>query len=138
MTELSHNGYSAGHPWYYFLGGAVPKLKDIKKAVYASGYEGYLAKDIEAIAGKPEPQRTRAINAMRCKLVADLSRDVSIYRHCVRELRNYRREHPASNDASCAEIHTSMSLKHNHIYNGFANLKTLDSLPEQQLDLFGD
>ncbi|AEI93094.1 hypothetical protein [Roseobacter litoralis] len=137
MTQLSHQRYSAGHPWYYFLGGAVPKLKDIRDSILSDNYEGYLAADIKAIGRRSEPQRTRAIHAMRSKLIADLKRDVSIYRRCVRELRKYRRNHPAPNGACCADIHTSMSLKHNHIYNGFANLKTLDGLPAQQLDLFG-
>jgi len=136
MVELSDQGYSAGHPWYYFLGGAVPKLKDIRASVVADGYEGYLVADIKAIGRKSEPQRTRAINAMRVKLVDDLTRDISVYRRCVRELRRYRFEHPEPNGASCDEIHTSMSLKFNHIYNGFANLKTLEALPEHQLDLF--
>lgn len=30
----------------------------------------------------------------------------------------------------------SMSLKFAHIYNGFAHLNTLDTLPEQQFNLF--
>lgn len=137
MTKLSHKGYSAGHPWYYFLGGAVPKLKDIKEAVYAGGYEGYLADDIKAIAKKPEPQRSRAIREMRQNLIDNLRRDISMYRRCVRKLRQHRATNTKAVEASCAEVHTSMSLKHNHIYNGFANLKTLDVLPEQQLDLFG-
>ena len=34
MKELSHKGYSAGHPWYYFLGGAVPTIKEIKAKSY--------------------------------------------------------------------------------------------------------
>ncbi|GLO68619.1 hypothetical protein MACH17_01360 [Phaeobacter inhibens] len=138
MRELSHHGYSAGHPWYYFLGGAVPKLKEIKDSVYVDNYEGYLATDIKAIAKKPEPQRTRAINDLRRRLFDDLRRDISMYRRCVLELRRYRLQNPEAAGACCAEIHTSMSLKHNHIYNGFANLRTLDALPEQQLDLFGE
>ncbi|WHP69397.1 hypothetical protein [Phaeobacter inhibens] len=136
MKELSHIGYSAGHPWYYFLGGAVPKLKEIKASVYVDGYEGCLADDIKATARKAEPQRTHAINAMRHKLIDDLHRDISIYRRCVRELSRYRLEHSEASGTCCAEIHTSMSLKHNHIYNGFANLKTLEALPAQQMDLF--
>lgn len=136
MTKLSHKGYSAGHPWYYFLGGAALKLKEIKASVDSDGYEGYLAEDIKAIAGKSEPQRTRAIGQMRRKLMDDIQQDILIYRRCVRELRQYRYQNPQAKGGCCAEIHTSMSLKHNHIYNGFANLKTLDALPEQQLDLF--
>lgn len=137
MTKLSHQGYSVGHPWYYFLGGDVPKLKEIKASACASGYEGYLADEIKSLATKAEPQRTRAVKKMREKLIADLHEDISIFRSCVRELRRYREENPEPVSSSSAENHMSMSLKHNHIYNGFANLKTLDALPEQQLELFG-
>jgi hypothetical protein len=37
---------------------------------------------------------------------------------------------------SSADIHMSMSLKHNHIYNQFAHLLTLDELLGRQRDLF--
>lgn len=137
MSELKHKGYNAGHPWYYFLGGAVPTSKEIRADAHASGYKGYLADDIQAIGRKSEPQRTQAINAMRERILDALKRDISVFRRCVRELRQHRRNHPEPDGRACAEIHTSMSLKHSHIYNGFANLKTLDDLPDQQLDLFG-
>ncbi|MEL6170523.1 MAG: hypothetical protein AAFR02_00720 [Pseudomonadota bacterium] len=137
MTKLSNQGYSAGHPWYYFLGGEVLSVKAIKKEAQSDDYGGYLFDRIEAIGRKAEPQRTHSIGEMREKLHADLSRDISIYRRCVCELRQYRKDNPEPLGSCCAEIHTSMSLKHNHIYNGFANLKTLEALPEQQLDLFG-
>lgn len=137
MSELSHKGYSAGHPWYYFLGGAVPTLKEIRADAHANDCKGYLVDDIQAIGLKSEPQRTQAINAMRKKILDALKRDISVFRRCVRELRQYRINHPKPVGRACAEIHTSMSLKNNHIYNGFATLKTLDELPDQQLDLFG-
>jgi len=37
---------------------------------------------------------------------------------------------------ACDDIHVSMSLKHAHIYNGFAHLNTLDNLPNRQCDFF--
>lgn len=115
----------------------MPTLKEIRANAYASDYKGYLADDIQAIGRKSEPQRTQCINALRKKVLDALNRDISVFRRCVRELRQYRRNHPEPVGRACAEIHTSMSLKHSHIYNGFANLKTLDELPDQQVDLFG-
>lgn len=137
MKNLSHHGYSAGHPWYYLLGGTVPTLKEIRDEAIASGYKGYLAADIEAIGRKQEPQRSAAIKAIRQKLEDDLRKDISKYRECARELRTNRESDAGAKQPICSDIHTAISLKRNHIYNGFANLKTLGALPEQQLDLFG-
>jgi len=36
----------------------------------------------------------------------------------------------------CADVHTNLSLKFAHIYNGFTHLNFLDDLPSQQGDLF--
>lgn len=138
MNILTHRGYSAGHPWFYFLGGAVLPFKAIRADVLKSDYGGYLAGDIEIIGRKQEPQRSAAIIAMRQKIEAGLRKDISIYRQCARELSAYRLNGDVGKElAACADIHVSMSLKFSHIYNGFANLKTLEALPEQQLDMFG-
>ncbi|MEO9827647.1 MAG: hypothetical protein ABJF50_24895 [Paracoccaceae bacterium] len=137
MTKLSHHSYGAGHPWYYLLGGTVPTLKEIREEAHASGYKGYLAADIEAIGRKQEPQRSAATKTKRQKLEDELRKDISRYRECARELRTHRVADSDVKQPACSDIHTAISLKHNHIYNGFANLKTLESLPEQQLDLFG-
>lgn len=137
MSILTHCGYSAGHPWFYFLGGAVLPFKAIRADVQKSDYGGYLAGDIETISRKREPQRSTAIKAMRQKIEADLRKDISIYRQCARELSAYRSNGDVGKElAACADIHVSMSLKFNHIYNGFANLMTLEVLPKQQMDLF--
>ena len=37
---------------------------------------------------------------------------------------------------ACNDIHTALSLKHNHLVNNFAHLITLDELLTKQMDLF--
>ncbi|MGH1330676.1 MAG: hypothetical protein ACRBBK_07325 [Paracoccaceae bacterium] len=129
------HGYNAGHPWYYVLGGAVVPVTAIRTEVLRGEYEGYLAGDIHVLRGKPEPQRTQAIDKMRAQIVSDLRNDLSRYRECARELRQYRVSVAKDAQPICDDIHVSLSLKHNHIYNGLANLRTLDALPKQG-DLF--
>lgn len=139
MTQnlTPHCGYHAGHPWYYLLGGTVPTLKQIRVYARASDYRGYLAADIDAAHAREEPKRSAALRKIKEKAVADLCRDITIYRQVVIDLRVWWRFNLMDERPSvCAEVHTSMSLKFAHIYNGFAHLETLDSLP-QQLDLFG-
>ena len=137
MRQLSHHDYHAGHPWYYLLGGAIPSPKDIRAAVQGSDCCGYLAEEIEAIARKPEPQKTQAEAAMRERVLAELRADISRYRECARNLHRHRRIIGITGaKPKCEGVHVAISLKHNHIYNGFAHLKALDVLPKQ-LDLFG-
>lgn len=130
----THSGYHAGHPWYYVLGGAVLSPSTIRNEVESSDYGGYLAHHILELAGKTEPQRSNALNDMRAKIVADLRADLSGYRECVGKLRTFR-THMTESERKCEDVHTAISLKHNHIVNDLANLKTLDGLPTQG-DLF--
>lgn len=139
MTKLlpSHQGYNVGHPWYYFLGGAIPTPKQIRADAEISGYKGYREADIEAAHVKPEPKRSASLRMIREDVKMRLSRDISRYREVVRDLRAYRSGDTDRNHMGCAEVHMSMSLKYAHIYNGFAHLHMLDNLPNQQIDLFG-
>ncbi len=129
--------YEPGHPWYYVLGGKVLKPSQIKQNVIKSGYQGYLKEDIEKAANKVEPQRSIALRRIRESAKNDLFSDLSRYREVVRELSQHR----ASNldkEPQHHDIHTSISLKHNHIYNNLAHLVTIDDLLSEQpeLDLF--
>jgi len=138
--EMEHEceGYSAGHPWYYLRGGRRLSLKEIRESVRARGYRGYLADDIAKADNMCEPQRSEALRAMRAEAVADLKCDVSRYRKLSLDLVRRREAGlDKTHDGCCADIHTSLSLKHNHIYNAFAHLVTLDGLLEKQGDLFG-
>lgn len=140
MTNHSHPnhcGYNAGHPWYYLLGGAVLLPKQIREAVRYSGYQGYLSEEIEAADRKSEPHRSQSLRRLRARAITELKRDISGYRRCALDLNCYREENPmAERPTCCAEIHTSISLKHNHLVNDFAHLITIDTMLSVQSDLF--
>jgi len=138
FKRLTCGGYHTGHPWYYLLGGMVPTLKQIRNEAIGSGYRGYMAEDIDTGANKAEPKRSEALRKIKAKVLDDLRGDISHYRQVTFKLHAHRRISATCEKeiSSCDEIHTSMSLKHAHIYNGFAHLHTLNNLPEQQGDLF--
>lgn len=136
--QTTHCGYGAGHPWYYLLGGAVLSPKQIKEKVRRSGYQGYLGDYITTADRKPEPQRSQALRSLRARAVEKLARDLSGYRCRALELHRYRAANPLSERPTCcADIHTNISLKHNHLVNDFAHLITIDALLGVQRDLFG-
>ena len=70
--------------------------------------------------------------------MSDLKRDVSRYRERAKEL-TARRDAGLDDvlEASCADVHTNISLVHNHIYNQFARLSVIDDYLSEQGDLFG-
>ena len=129
-------GYSIGHPWHYVLGGAIPTPKQIRASAIGRGYLGYMEHDIKKASKRAEPQRSQALRKIRAKVQEDLQRDLSLYRELARELQKFRLANPAlDKNPVCHEVHTNISLKFAHIYNGFAHLDYLDSFPEQP-DLF--
>ncbi len=138
FKRLTCGGYNAGHPWYYLLGGVVPTLKQIRNEAVGSFYRGYMAGDIDAAAKRAEPNRSEVLRKIKAKILDDLHSDISCYRKVAFNLHAHRRiaAKCKSEVISCDDIHTAMSLKNAHIYNGFAHLNTLDNLPEQQGDLF--
>ncbi len=131
MNILTHRGYSAGHPWYYLLGGDIPNIKGIRTCAIAGEYRGCLARLIHEADYKAEPKRTEALKFLRNGILDDLRVDVSRYRECVHELRKWRTKQDATAKPECGSVHTAISLKFNHILNDFANLRTLDGLPKQ-------
>ena len=131
-----HHGYSAGHPWYYVLGGDTPRIKEIRDHVASRSYRGYLAEDIETANKLPEPKRTEALEALRNSANKALQEDISRYRRAAQELRAFRDlDGDKSAEPVCLDVHVALSLKFNHLFNDFAHLHYLDSLPKQ-LDLF--
>jgi hypothetical protein len=137
-SQTTHCGYGAGHPWYYLLGGAVLSPKQIKVKVRQSGYQGYLGGDIAAADRKPEPQRSQALRSLRARAMEELKRDMSGYRRRALGLHRYRALNPLpERPTRCADIHTNISLKHNHLVNDFAHLSTIDAMLSVQTDLFG-
>ena len=131
------NGYGAGHPWYYVLGGPILKPRQIIKRIKENGYQGYMADDIKIADKKPEPQRSEALRAIKGNVIRSYRRDLSCYRKLACELRRYQQEHALAIDSPvCESIHTNISLKHNQLYNDFAHLVLLDELLSHQPDLF--
>lgn len=139
QEQHTHGGYHAGHPWYYLLGGLVLTPKEIRNAACAATYRGYRADDIRKLATLSEPRRRAAIEKVTDEIKSELQADIARYRQCVFELHEYRRTaDPSEEPPICADIHVAISLKHNHIVNGFAHLALIDELPAPaQGDLFG-
>ena len=135
MSILTHQGYSASHPWYYLSGGAIPSIRAIRTCAISRKFAGCSARLIGEADAKAEPKRTEALRYLRNRVLEDLRCDISRYRECVRELRKWREKNGAPDKPECSGVHTAVSLKFNHILNDFANLHRLDSLPMQG-DLF--
>ena len=134
--ELECGGYSAGHPWYYLLGGKRPTMKQIKANAERFEKRGYRAEEIDAAHRLPEPKRTVALSKIRAEIIEGLRRDISGYRRAVRNLSAYRKAHqPEDCPKICDDVHVAMSLKFSHLLNDFIHLQKLDSMPSQ-LDLF--
>jgi hypothetical protein len=131
-------GYGPGHPWYYVLGGRPLTLKQIRESVMAKGYRGYMATNINLIDSKAEPRRSEELRRLRLSFFDNLKHDVSGYRRAARELHRYRENEDREAIPECCDAaHTSVSLKHNHLFNDFAHIILLDELLFRQGDLFG-
>lgn len=129
---LTYNDYNSGHPWYYKLGGAILKPNEILEAVKNRGYQGYMAKDIAKASSKAEPARSKALAEIKKEVLCSLWRDISRYRQLACQLYKERQSSGIDQESrSCNDLHTSMSLKHNHIYNDLAHLHLLDGFLNQ-------
>ena len=127
----SEKTYSTGHPWYYVLGGKILSLKEILKEVNEAPNKGYLETEIDKASGN-----NAKLQELKTKALSRLSDDISRYRQCALELHRYRKTLPENYKPICKEIHTSMGLKRNHIFNEFANLKHIEDLQAHQPTLF--
>lgn len=133
MSTSTFLGYDAGHPWYYVLGGAPLGPKKILHVVRARRYRGYLQQEIALSAARCEPRRSEELRRIRQSVSASLRIDLARYRELVRALRCSRRSGKAP---ACSDLHTAVSLKHNHLFNDLAHLDWIDDLLSVQLDLF--
>ncbi|MEE8058525.1 MAG: hypothetical protein V3T17_11920 [Pseudomonadales bacterium] len=135
----NETGDKAGHPWYYKLGGAVHKPKQILSSVKKSGYQGYKRDDIKQADNKYEPERSVTLSALRKSALKDLRSDLERYRAFACKLRDYRLMGKSGQEVQpiYSDTHVSMSLKYNHLYNDFAHWVLIDDLLSQQADLFG-
>ena len=133
-----HEGYDFTHPWYYYLGGPIPKLQQLRDFAEANLRVQLLEDKIKGINRVSEPNRSQQLQQLILWTGDGLRHDIARYRECVRELRNARRKEIGRTDMtrSCRDIDVSMSLKVSHLCNGFSNLHLLQDVP-QQFDLFG-
>lgn len=136
MKDTKGGEYRPGHPWYYVLGGEVLRPRAILEHVKARGYRGYLSRDIDEADNMREPKRSQRLRAMREAASASLRANISRYREMARELHKERAGTSLSPKPICSELHSSVSLKHNHVFNDFAHLCELDRLISKQGDLF--
>lgn len=133
----SQNGYSSGHPWYYLLGGDILKPRQILKAVIEENYKGYKADKILDADQKEEPIRSEQLRQMKAEILNELWDDISSYRQYAFQLRKLRSQNNAATEQFvCQDIHTNISLKHNHIYNAMAHLHLVNNALNKQKDLF--
>lgn len=138
QNYTTYGAYNFGHPWCYLLGNSVLTPKQIQQSVRSSSYRGYRQDEVLAASNRCEPKRSQLLREIRQQIIDELGKDISRYRKCVFELRRYWEQHGIpENPTCCDDIHVAVSLKHNHIYNGFAHLALRDELPAQQGDLFG-
>ncbi|AUQ50909.1 hypothetical protein PhaeoP83_02659 [Phaeobacter inhibens] len=138
QSTLTYQDYPTGHPWYYFLGGKVLTPKQILEATRQSGYQGYRRDGIAKAADLCESQRSAKLRAIRDEALQGVKDDLTRYRQLALTLYRHGRKPPALDRVTaCDDIHTNISLKHNHLVNGFAHLLTIDLLLSQQGDLFG-
>ena len=135
-----HQGYNAGHPWYYRLGGDIPKPKQILQLVQLGDYRGYAEEDIKAADTMAEPKRSEKLKYFKKQFEKDLKQDLAIYRQKVVELNRLRKDnsHDPLQDSfnCCDDVYTAMSLKFSHLINDFAHLVYLEELLSWQIDLF--
>ena len=137
QEQNSLKTYSPGHPWFYLLGGRVLTPKEIRESVRASDYKGWRADELKKLEAKAEPQRSQGLRKLRAIVFAELTDDLSRYRQVALGLHRHRRR-TAGQELLCHAVHTSASLKHNHLYNDFAHLIAIDDLLAQQPDLFAN
>lgn len=129
-------GYSSGHPWYYVLGGNALYPSEIKASVDLGTYPELMVEDVLKASQMAEPIRSERLRALRLKFRQALLNDLNRYLECVRELRVLRRKTLTDEKPFCEDIHQSMSFKHNHIYNDYAQLMICENCLAQQADLF--
>lgn len=138
MTELSYHSYKPSHPWYYKLGGKPPSLKAIRDYAITQKYHGYLSDKIAKARRHSEPKRSEHLRHITDNITAYLQRDITIYRQLRRHYALLTLQRKLNQNPNvCDDIHTSLSLKHNHLSNHFIQLHQLHQCPViEQYTLF--
>lgn len=130
------NTYHAGHPWYYRLGGRVLFPSEIKAKVTLDDYPDLMIEDILVASNMTEPKRSERLRTIRDNIRQSLRRDLNRYLECVRELKARRLDPDPPEQPISSCVYMAMSLKHNHIYNRYAQLMICEQHLTQQGDLF--
>jgi hypothetical protein len=138
MTELSYHSYKPSHPWYYKLGGKPPTLKAIRDYAINQKYQGYLSDEIAKARRQNEPKRSEHLQQYTNSTTANLQRDVACYRQLRRHYALLSHQGKLNQIPDiCDDIHTSLSLKYNHLTNHFIHLHQLQQCTViEQLRLF--
>lgn len=109
--------YHPGHPWYYKKRGEVLYPSVIIGLAVHKGWKGYdQGEAVDKADNMKEPHRTTKLHELLGKYKGMLCSDLKRYRECVREYRKWL-EQPEDDEPFSNDIHQSMCLKHNHIYN---------------------
>ncbi|MEM7108917.1 MAG: hypothetical protein AAF519_11885 [Bacteroidota bacterium] len=88
----------------------MPSPREIKHDVIESGYTGYLKDKLEKASINPDKLR-----AMKLESQQSLRDNIRSYRKYAFELHEYRKKEDLKGSVTCELIHTSISLKRNHI-----------------------
>jgi len=86
------------------------------------GYRGYIENDILHADNKLELQRSENLRSIKTAVLERFWADVSYYRELATQLLKYHKTNaPEYWGTICDNVHTNISLKHNHIYNDIYN-----------------
>lgn len=109
------------------------KIPVLNSVIFRESYRGDLQEEIALSAARCEPRRSEELRKIRVSVLSSLRIDLARCCVLVRALRPSRRSGEA---AERSDLHTAVSLKHNHLCNDLANLDWIDKLLSMQLDLF--
>lgn len=134
-----------GHSSYYHDPDAVPLTPDqIRASVWLSDYEGYRMEEWARIRAMPDgPRRAAALAEARRCAERDLERDLARYAEVCRELAAFHLfigpHDPHGIEMMYRDPRTAAWLKHNHLYNAYANLRSIERLEQAagtQMEMF--
>ena len=147
--RFSHNGYNSFHCWYYREGGRVLQLKEIRllaEDCASERYSEFHSEDRQRysygiIAELSSDSKEGDLRKRQTQTMISLADDVKRFRSVRRSL-NVARDIIAKGEEYtppfCNCPFTAMSLKHNHVFNRFFDLKVIELvfLNRRQFDLF--
>lgn len=142
MTDFAPygGGYDTGHCWYYRLGGRILSVAEIKDNARGEDAHAHFVSSYAKIDRMKEPERSAEITSQITSIERSMKRDADRYLDFVKEIEHLRTFiGPQPYDwakETYNEPHTGISLKHNHISYGAAQIRALKSM-QVQGDLFG-